>query len=98
METVINLPKRALIDGLFGLLLFFFSSATEGEKKQYESVNQTSSPTSNSQLNHCSYKNTSYSIFYVKDVDFLIAFNEIQLHKTFSFFSLYFVISVCITF
>lgn len=31
-RKIIGLPKSDLIDGLFGLLVFFFSSATEGER------------------------------------------------------------------
>lgn len=33
-ETIIDLPKMVLIDGLFSLLFFFFSSAIEGEGKK----------------------------------------------------------------
>lgn len=32
METGFSLPNRDLIDGLFGLLFFFFNSATERDK------------------------------------------------------------------
>lgn len=31
-KKLIGLPKSDLIDGLFGLLVFFFNSAIEGEE------------------------------------------------------------------
>lgn len=52
-KNVIGLPKSDLTDGLLGLLVFFFSSAREGERVSKISPHNNCHTKDNSYMEHC---------------------------------------------
>ena len=63
-ETINDLPKMVLIDGLFGLFFFFFSSAIEGEGKKFpnQSIKLVHELTTRKRIT-AGYVNTNCSMF-----------------------------------